>query len=279
MTRKSRDQQNLDYKSTMESRKMNPNAITNFLSSDERKILSAFPIFGGTSPEGNGGSDSGSGSGSDSGSGSEPKVEVKTTTTAPPKTEENPLEKLQKDPIALQQLLDQVNKTQSDLQKITGERDTLQSEKDRQARSQLTKEENLTKDLETAQAQIEKLTNVIHSVALNNAFLESSGEMQWNSVKQAMAELNPDNYTIEVDVENGKATVTGIENEVKRIAKDFSWLVKNAANDQNNNGHRGPGRPRSTGAPPAGPGGSGGGDKSARRNEMMNRFPVLMQGR
>lgn len=243
-----------------------------FLMNDEKKILDAFPFFGGTSVEGGattetgdkgdkGGSQSGGApSGGDAGN------------------NDNPLAALQSDPVKLQQLLDQVSKQSADLANITKERDTLTQEKDKAARAQLTKEENLQKDLENAQIQNEALHQVVTEMAKQNAFLTASGDIQWNSIKQAMAELDENNYTVEVDLENRTANVANMEQEVKRIAKDSPWLVKSAANpdEQNNGNGRGPGRPPGTGTPPKPPSQAQQG-KQQRRDGMMNRFPVLMQ--
>jgi hypothetical protein len=245
------------------------NIPTAFMMNDEKKIINSFPFFGGTTPT--------------------------PTTTDPEKTtgtpaggtgeQEDPIAKLQSDPTALKNLLEQVSKTSADLATLTQERDSLASEKEKQTRAQLSKEENLTKDLENATLQIEKLTNVVQNVAIANAFIEKSGDIKWNSVKQAMAELQDGNYSVNIDIDNGVAEVEGIENEVKRIAKDFSWLVKSAGVPEVQDGGKvapvgragRPGQPAATGLPPAPPKGNQG--KQARRDGMMNRFPVLMQGR
>lgn len=238
--------------------------------SDTDKIMAAWPFFGGADEN----------PPVDEGKTAPPaKTVAKETVTETPggnPADEDPIAKLQSDPIALRDLLNQVSKQQGDLQKISGEHATLTAEKEKQARLQLSKEENLQKDLDNANAQIEQMTEIVRNVALQNAFIEKSGEVQWNSVKQAMAELLEDNYQVDVDVNNRTAEVTGIEKEIQRIAKDSPWLVKSGG-VVDPNGSRGPGRPRSnpTGAPPAGP--KANGDKSARRAQMMNRYPVLSQ--
>lgn len=246
------------------------NIPASFITNDEQKILNCYPFFGGTTPT----TDT-------TVTETPPATETKTTETktATTTTDEDPIKKLQSDPTALQQLLDQVSKATGDLAKVTKDRDTLATEKDKAARAQLTKEENLQKDLENAQLQIESQHEVIVAMAKQNAFLTSSGDVQWNSIKQAMAELDENNFSVEVDLESRTANVENMNNEVKRIAKDFPWLVKSAANpDGNGTGSgRGPGRPPGTGAPPA-PQRTGQPNKQ-RRDAMMNRFPVLMQNR
>jgi hypothetical protein len=239
-----------------------------YMGNEQKKILSSFPFFGGTTPENTTTTEE------------KPKTEV--TKTAPPATTptvetEDPIAKLQSDPNALRDLLNQVNKLTADHQNATNALTEIEKEKEKQARAQMSKEEQLNTDLENANLQIEKMNNVIRTVALQNAFVTKSGDTQWNSIKQAMAELDENNYTIDIDLDNGVAEVNGIDNEVKRISKDFPWLVKSAGVTDVNGGARGPGRPRTTGAPPAPP--KGNEAKKDRRDSLMNRFPVLMQGR
>ena len=243
-----------------------------FASREEQNILKAWPFFGGTTPTPEAGP----------GTTEDPENKPNSTPGGNTSTEEDPIKKLQSDPNALQQLLQQVSKTSADLANVSKERDTLAQEKDKAARAQLTKEENLQKDLEAAQAQVEVYHEVVINVSKQMEFLNAAGAagIQFNSLRQAMAELDDNNYKIDVDVDNRQAVIDGIDNEVKRIAKENPWLVKNAANndDQNNGGQRRPGRPAGTGAPPTPPRGNQGG-KQQRRDGLMNRFPVLMQGR
>lgn len=241
--------------------------ITARLTNDERKIFASLPFFGGTTPEGGAVTDE------------KKKDPAKATTEdagGTTTTEEDPIAKLQSDPNALRDLLNQVSKTSADLANATKERDTLSQEKEKAARAQMSKEEGLQKDLENAQIQIEAYHRVVETVALQNAFITASGDTQWNSVKQAMAELDEEKYSVNVNLENSNAEVEGIENEVKRIAKECPWLVKSAGEGEGETLRRGPGRPRTTGTPPGAPKAGG---KTDKRDQMMNRFPVLMHGR
>lgn len=250
--------------------------IEPILTDAERKIFASMPFFGGEGEAAAGGNtineDEKKNQGTPAGNQQQP--------SGGNTNSDDPIAKLQSDPNAIKQLLDQVSKQSSDLANITQERDGLATEKEKQARAQMSKEEGLQKDLENAQVQIEQLHELVTTMAKQNAFLTASGDTKWNSVKQAMAELDDNNFTVDVNLEQRTADIQGIENEVKRIAKDFPWLVKSAAenNEQGNNGNnsgRGAGRPRTTGAPPAPPKGNEG--KQERRAALMSRFPVLQQ--
>lgn len=250
------------------------NIPTSFHSNETQKILDSYPFFGGTTPE------------TTAGTSGDPQGKTENQPSGGTGAEEDPIKKLQSDPTALQQLLQQVSKQSSDLANVAKERDTLATEKEKQARAVASKEENLQKDLESAQFQIEAQHEVIVGMAKNNAFLSAamSANVQFHSLKQAMAELDENNFSVDVNLDERKADVQGIENEVKRIAKDFPWLVKTTANNDEQGGSgRGPGRPPhrpgGTGAPPQAPKGGSQGNKGQRRDSMMNRFPVLMQGR
>ena len=81
---------------------------------------------------------------------------------------------------------------------------------------------------------------------------------------------------MDVDLENGMVTVKGVENHLRRIAKEKDWAVKKAATDTTTT--TGPTTTtRPSGAPPAGPANSG--DKAARRKALADKFPVIAHGR
>lgn len=226
-------------------------------------ICAQLPIFGGTTP-----------------TTVTVTTDPKTTTTDPkttttdPKTTPNtpdPLAELQADPKKLQDLLAQVTTLQSDLSKVTKDHGTLQKEKDDAARAQMGKEEQLQTDLNNAQEIIQKMDRVIRHTALTNAILEN-GDYQWHSVRQMMAELDATKHEVQIDLEGGKATVTGVDNEVKRIAQQCPWLLKSTAGPSITNGAPAVGRP--SGAPPAGPRGSAV-DKSTRRANLIGKFSAI----
>jgi TolA-binding protein len=188
---------------------------------------------------------------------------------------DDPISKLQNDPQAITQLVNQLDKLQKDLSKVSGERDQLTQAQQQAERAQQTREQQLETDLQNAQAQLEKMERVIRTTAITNAFLSNS-DYQWNSVRQALAELDDNNYDIDIDLDNGIATVSGMENEVKRIAQASPWLLKNKAEDkQDNNGSSGTRKPAS-GKPPAPP--KPDADKQSKRADLIKKFPVIATG-
>lgn len=195
--------------------------------------------------------------------------------------EDDPLTKLAADPNALGQLLSQVDKLQSDLKKVTGERDKFVSDQEAEQRKQQTREQQLETDLQQRDAVIQQMDAVIRNMAIGNAML-SQPDIQWHSVKQAMAELNPEAFDIDVDLEHGTANVNGIETESKRIARECEWLVKKAGSDNSGSGSAGTRtststKPRGSGSPPSPLNGSD--VKSQKRSDLMKRFPVIAHGR
>lgn len=232
--------------------------------------LRSLPLYGGDGEE-------------DSGGGTTTTITAPSTTpppasstTTPPAggdSKPDPIEKLQNDPNALGQLLSQVDKLTKDLTKVTGERDSYVAKEQENTRKLQSREQQLETDLGERDAIIQQMDSVIRSMAINNAML-SQKDIQWHSVKQAMAELNADAFDIDIDLERGTADVSGIENEAKRIAKEFPWLVAKGGTEQPIPPSP---RPRGSGAPPAPPGGDG--NKAQRRSDLMKRFPVIASGR
>jgi hypothetical protein len=183
---------------------------------------------------------------------------------------DDPIAKLAADPQALGQLLSQVQRLQSDLEKANEKVGQFESEKQEAERKQLTKEQQLEQDIAQRDATIQQMDAVIKNMALAHAMNTVEG-VQWNSVKQALAELKPDEFDIKVDLENGTATVDGIKEAAQRIAKDSPWLVKAAVDPK-------PEPPRrqqpSSGNPPKPPA-SGEQGKQVQRNRLMKKYPAL----
>lgn len=188
-------------------------------------------------------------------------------------TSEDPLAKLAADPNALGQLLSQVEKLTRDLKIANDKVVGFETKAAEETRKQQTREQQLEADLAQREATIQQMDGVIRSMAISNAILNNK-DIQWHSLKQVTAELNPEAFDISVDLEHGTATVTGVDNEVKRIAKDCPWLVaKNNATPPPAN----PRTPRSSGIPPAPPASDA--SKQSSRTELMKRFPVIAHGR
>lgn len=189
-------------------------------------------------------------------------------------SDDDPIAKLAADPNALGQLLAQVDTLTKSLEEKSTALSAYEEEKQKAARAQQTKEEQLESDLAQRDAVIQQMDVVIKNMAINNAMM-SQKDLQWNSVKQAVAELQEGNFEIDVDLAKGTAIVTGIDKEAQRIAKDFPWLVaKGAAEEPPVTPTRQ--QPRRPATPPAPPGGDTG--KQERRSKLMKRYPVLAAG-
>lgn len=237
-------------------------------------ILALPPIFGGTTPstESPPATTTGTGTGQET---AHPAGQSGTDTSAGGDSGTDPAEQLANDPNAIKSLLQQIDQLQKNLGKVTGERDQHLQKQQETERAQMNKEQQQEQDIANLQNQVEQQHRVIETMALRNAFLEQS-DFQWNSVRQAMSELSAENYTVDIDLENGNAVVSGIDNEAKRIAKDFPWLLKGKAATESNNGHGGA-RVRGSGTPPSPP--TGDAAKVAKRADLIKKFPVIAQGR
>jgi hypothetical protein len=191
----------------------------------------------------------------------------------PPK--EDPIAKLASDPNALGQLLAQVDSLTKNLTKVTQERDGYVTKQQEEARKTQTREQQLESDLAQRDQVIQQMDSVIRNMAIGNAIL-SQKDVQWHSLKQVLAELNPESFEIDVDLSAGNATVTGVDSEVKRIARECPWLV--AKSNDPGTGSRTPQRtPVGSGAPPVGPVGDA--TKATKRADLMKKFPVISHGR
>lgn len=229
--------------------------------------LAAWPIFGGEDPveqpkPGDPANDQGN---QGNGAGQT------TTTPAGGLQDNDQISRLKDDPEALTTLLRQVQNLEADLKAVSSERDSFQEEKDQAARLQMSKEQQLQTDLDNANLQIERMQAVISQAAIKNAILEQ-GDYSWHSITQMMAELDPKNYDVDIDLDNGKAVVSGMESEVKRIADKCPWLVKSSAKTESSAGGR-----RTAGSPPRPPANQE--QQKAKRDALISRFPVIAQGR
>lgn len=224
----------------------------------------ALPLFGGveaaTDVEESSATESNTDSVSDAGT--EPDSDSTSTT-----------ENLTKNPEAIADLLKQLNDATKTIKDLQGKTASYEKEKTMAARAQQTREEQLEQDLTEAQQTIAKMDSVIRHTALINS-IQGMKDYEFHSARHVLNELDPNAFEIDVDLENGSATITGIEGEIKRVAKEMPWLV---AQSKSSNGTPKNSIPRSSGAPPANPNGDA--DKVSRRNELMKKFPVISHGR
>lgn len=224
------------------------------------------PLFGGTSPtETDGAADNGSNDGN---------TENHSEDASGTKTE------ISTDPQAVADLVKQVeslNNTVGQLKKVN---EKFESEKKTKERESLGREEALAKDLEESQQTVIKMDRALRNQAVVNA-INGFKDIEFHDTKFAMSKLSADVFDqMEVDLENGTVTVTGIENDLRRIAKENEWAVKNKGSVPGNvNGTEQ--RKTPVGRPSGGaPNGSGGdASKATQRKALAARFPVIMHGR
>lgn len=180
---------------------------------------------------------------------------------------------LTQNPEAMADLLKQLNDATKQIKDLQSKTATYEKEKANTARAQQTREQQLESDLTEAQQTIAKMDSVIRHTAMINA-IQGMKDYEFHSARHVLNELDPNSFEIDVDLENGSATITGIENEIKRVAKEMPWLVAQA---KTGNPVGGKPMPRSSGAPPGNPNGDAA--KVARRSELMKKFPVIAHGR
>ena len=225
----------------------------------------AMPFFGGTSP-------------------TETETESESSTT---ETSEKPSEsangtstEIATDPQAVADLVKQVeslNNTVGQLKKVN---EKFESEKKTKERESMGREEALSRDLEEAQQTIVKMDQALRNQAVVNA-INGFKDIEFHDIKFAMSKLSSDVFDqMEVDLANGTVTVTGIENDLRRIAKENEWAVKNkgsvTANVNGSEQRRAPAA-RPSGGAPSGAGGDA--SKATARKALAARFPVITHGR
>ena len=180
------------------------------------------------------------------------------------------------DPDKMTDLLKQVADLNGKLSSLSKENEQYKTKEQQAQRAQQSREETLEQDLTEAQQTIQKMDEIIRYTAVMNA-IQSNPNLEFYSAKHVMRELDPNGFDLEVDLENGTATVNGIDNELKRIARECEWLVKSNGKAAANGNPPTTTKPRSSGAPPTPPGGNS--SKTNRRRELSKRVPVIMHNR
>lgn len=173
-------------------------------------------------------------------------------------------------------LLSQVKNQNKQIAALTKANKEFETKETKASRAQLGKEEALTKDLEDAQNIIRSMDKALREQAIINA-IQGNGKHQFHSIKHVMREIDPEMLDFNVDLEKGSASVTGIDAELKRIAKECSWLVKKDESDgqQPLGDQRQP--QRISGVPPLG-GRTSNDQKQTQRQALMAKFPVIAHG-
>lgn len=229
---------------------------------------SALPIFGGTGPteqapttETSTSTESGQGGEQGSGGGTQ--------------EQSNPTEQLT--PEQISDLVKQVSTLSETSRKLEEELGGYKQKEEETKRAALGREEALAQDLEAAQQAVAALDEVVRYVALVNA-IQNNSDLEFHDVNFVMSKLDPESFELEVDLENKRANVSGIENELKRIAKENDWAVKkNSIPGQQQRQNTPSSRQRGSGAPPVNP--TVNQAASTRRKELESKWPVIASGR
>jgi len=231
----------------------------------------AFPLFGGaedddteTSPADSDKSPATTSSDTTSSAGGEPNLK---------EAEVPNLEAMTPEKIA--ELLKNVTDLSTKVTQLTAENNTYKTKEQTAERAKQTREQQLEQDLVDTQKIVAKMDAVIRHTAIVNA-IQGAKDIEFHNARHVMSELADTAFDVDVDLESGSATVTGIDGELKRIAKEFPWLVSKdkthaPANQTQQRVTRGSGTP---------PGGAGDNNKKlTTRSEMINKFPVIAHGR
>ena len=177
-----------------------------------------------------------------------------------------------------------ININPDDHAKAIRERDSAQSElaalqQEKQERDEAeeqaraatrSKEENLTKEVETLQKDNQALSLVNTENLLELAVLKNS-KYQWINPNNVVKLI--DRSDIKIDAKTGK--VEGVEAALKTLAKDSPELLKVAAENENGNGQQQQSLP---GQPSGGTPGSSQDTnaKQAKRNALIGRFGSVL---
>jgi hypothetical protein len=141
------------------------------------------------------------------------------------------------------------------------------------------REQALEQDLAASMETIQKLDAALKNQAILNA-INSFTDIQFHDPRFVMHELSADVMeSMEVNLDAGTVTINGIENELRRIAREKDWAVKknNVPTSNSSNQGSGPKAPaRGSGSPPPPP--SGANDKASRRAALIDKFPVIAHG-
>ena len=246
------------------------------ISGIERAKL-ALPIFGGTTPTETKSTESSSGASGEPSSNSQENGETSSAGGDSGKPKEM-------SPEEIASLLEQLSDTQNKLTEATKKITAADAEKQKAERAQMGKEEALTADLEQAQQTIIKMDQALKNQAVINA-VNGFRDIEFHDINFVLRELQSSAADVfenmDVDLENGTVTVKGVENHLRRIAKEKDWAVKKnatgAAGENGGQGQNPPAPPRGSGAPPANP--TANQDKAARRKSLADKFPVIAHGR
>lgn len=205
----------------------------------------------------------------------------------PPNPDDKKNDPPEVNPLAAQ--LEAANATNADL---AAQLKVLQDAEDERARKDNSESENAKADLKKANTTIETLNNgaremqsALEASVIENAILKF-GKFQDGTTDFIVSKINRD--IAKFEVKDGKASISNIDAELKRIAKENAFLIKesdggngtppdpNGNGNQNGNGKtEGPRNPwaSTAAAPPNAPNGKQEG--AVKRGAMMNRYSAI----
>ena len=228
------------------------------------------PIFGSDGDGEGAGAGAGEGAGAGAGAGTgdgkpgaggDGKVTTNAEENKAPQLTQAQIEKLIQDNAAAQA---EISAYQTEKQ----EREAAQEEAERATRS---KEENLEKDVQRLSEENGQLKIVNERNLLDLAIFRNKS-YQWIDEGDVAALL--DRSGIKIDA--AKGTITGIDEALKKLAKDKPHLLKQKENENNGGGNGGLGTGFQGGMPSGGtPSGGNDGSKATKRQQLENRFSVL----
>lgn len=230
------------------------------LSSGADIAKAALPIFGGTQPTE---TESSSDESSDE---SKKSTKTESNTTSSGGDSATSTEALSPEQIA--DLMAQVTQLNSTVTQLKTENDSFKSKEDEQRRASQGREQTLEEDNTRLAETVQKMDKVIKHLAIVNA-IQGNRDIQFHNPRDVIARLDHSAYNLDVDLENGQATVKNIENELKRIAREEDYLVVKPLDN-------GPSTraPRSSGAP-SGPANTNSTAKAQRRKELEAKWPII----
>lgn len=228
----------------------------------------ALPIFGGTGPTNSESSSSGDGQPSST---TDKKDETNSAGGDSGQPDPNQLT-----PEQIADVLKQVQTLTTTSQELQNELSTYKSKEEDARKAALGREEAQAEELQKAHETIAAMDQIIKNLALVNA-IQSDPDVQFHDVDFVLTKLDENGYEFDMDMDAKKAKVKGLNTELKRIARENEWAVKNLASQQQGNSGTKKPPAKATGAPPS-PSATNGG-KANTREALMARFPAIGAGR
>lgn len=226
--------------------------------------INPFPLFGGTAPV--------------PPEETKPKEEIKNeSSTTTPSSGDDAVSKLQKDPVALGQLLSQVTELTTASTQAATELASYKEKESEAEKAKLGEVDRANVERDEAIAREQHTMKVIEKQAIQGA-ISSNDNYKWNSIPAVIAELERSGamakIKVNIDLDKNIANVDGIDEHLKKLAETEAWMLKTTTVVEDTTTTTG--RPRKTGSVPRPP--QQPQDKNSRREGLMKRHPTLAMG-